>query len=139
MLRATCAAVLISAMLLSGCSGQRTLTDDKLKSAATEIISIASEGELFAAAAAEYHAPAKYAEGHPEYLRKQAQSIVRELAQGQPQGDAKPQFDQLRHAVTRLIETLDALPASTGDRRWQQSRSQLDEIRRKADEIRRTL
>jgi hypothetical protein len=139
MLWATCAAALISAMLLSGCSGQHTLNDDKLKSSATGIISIASEGELFAAAAAEYHAPARYAEGHPEYLRKQAQDIAKELAQGHPELDAKPQVDQLRHAVRRLIETLDTLPASTGDPRWQQSRSQLDDIRRKAEEIRRTF
>lgn len=136
---ATWVAAFLSAMLLSGCSGQHSLNDDELKSAATEIISIASEGELFATAAAEDHAPAKYVKGHPEYLRKEAQSTAKELAQGQPELDAKPRFDQLRHAVTHLLETLDALPAKPGDPRWEQSRSELNDIRYEAERIRQTF
>ena len=72
MLRPTCAAVVLAAALLSGCTSQRTFNDDKLKSTATEVISIVGEAELFAAAAVQHHLPEKYVEGHPEYLRKQA-------------------------------------------------------------------
>jgi hypothetical protein len=139
MLRATCVAVLLSATLLGGCSGQHTLNEDELKSTATEIISIASEGELFAAAAAEHHAPAKYVEGHPKYLRKEADEIAQELGQGRPEPNAKPQFDQLLDAVAQLSETLDRMPASATDPRWQQSRSELNNIRLKALEIRKKL
>jgi len=139
MLYATWTAALFSAMLLSGCSGHRSLNDDELKSAATEIISIASEGELFATVAAEDHAPAKYVKSHPEYLRKEATDIAKELAQGQPELDAKPRFDQLRHAVKHLVDTLDALPASPGDPHWQQSQSELNDIRSEAERIRQTF
>lgn len=139
MLNATWAAALLSAMLLSGCSGQRSLNDAELKSAATEIISIASEGKLFATAAAEDHAPAQYVKSHPEYLRKEATDVARELAQGQPELDANPRFNQLRHAVTHLLETLDALPARPGDPRWEQSQSELNDIRSKAERIRQTF
>jgi hypothetical protein len=139
MLRATCAAALISATLLSGCSGQRTLNEEELKSAATEMISIASEGELLAAAAAENRAPAKYARAHPEYLRKQAEAVATGLKQGLPDARAQKPFDRLRLSATRLMETLDALPATGGDPRWQQSRSQLEHIRREAEEIGRTF
>lgn len=126
-------------MLLSGCSGHRSLNDDELKSAATEIISIASEGELFATAATEDHAPAQYVKSHPEYLRKEATDIAKELAQGQPELDAKPRFDQLRHAVKHLVDTLDALPASPSDPHWQQSQSELNDIRAEAERIRQTF
>jgi len=139
MLRATCAAALISATLLSGCSGQRTLNDEELKSAATEMISIASEGELLAAAAAENHAPAKYAKAHPEYLRKQVEDVINGLKQGRPNAHAQNQYDRLRQEATRLMETLDALLATPGDPRWQQLRSQFDKIRREAEEIGRTF
>jgi hypothetical protein len=138
MLRTACAATLILAMLLSGCSGKRTLDADELKSATAEIISIASEGELLAEVVAEHHAPAKYSEGHPEYLRDQAQAVARELEQGQPEGDAKRNIGPLRDTVKRLLKALDALPAS-GDSGWQQSHSQLDDIRNTAQEIRRTF
>jgi hypothetical protein len=138
MLRVMCAAALSLAMLLSGCSGKRTLDADELKSATAEIISIASEGALLAEVAAEHLAPAKYSEGHPEYLRDEAQEIARELEQGQPEGDAKRNIGSLRDTVRRLIEALDALPAS-GDSGWQKSHSQLDDIRNTALEIRRTF
>jgi hypothetical protein len=139
MLRATCAAALIFASLLSGCSGKRSVSNEKLKSAATEIVSIASEGELFAVAADENRAPTRYARGHPEYLRKQAQDVVKELAPGRREFGGQDQVDQLRQAATRLVEILDALPATAGDPRWQQTRSELDNIRRNAEEIRRTF
>ena len=139
MLRATCVAVLLSATLLGGCSGQHTLNEDELKSTATEIISIASEGELFATVTAEHHAPAKYVEGHPKYLRKEADEIAQGLGQGRPEPNAKPQFDQLLDAVAQLSETLDRMPASATDPRWQQSRSELNNIRLKALEIRKKL
>jgi len=136
MLRPTCAAVLLAAALLSGCSGQRTLNDDKLKSTAKEVISIAAEAELFAAAAAQHHVPTKYVESHPEYLRKQAQDIAKELAEGEAELSIAPQIDQLRNAVTQLIKTLDGLPASSTDPGWQQSQSQLNDIRSKAEVVR---
>jgi hypothetical protein len=139
MLRAMCAAALIFATLLSGCSGNRSVSNEKLKGAATEIVSIASEAELFAMAAAENHAPTNYAKGHPEYLRKQAQDVVKELTPGQRESGAQDQLDHLRQAATRLMEILDALPTAAGDPGWQQSRSQLDDIRRQAEEIRRAL
>jgi hypothetical protein len=126
-------------MLLSGCTGQRTFNHDKLKSTATEVISIAAEAELLAAAAIQHYAPTKYVAGHPEYLRKEAQGIAKELAQGHAELDAITQFNQLRETVTQLIKTLDGLPASSTDPRWQQSQSQLNDIRSKAEAIRRRL
>ncbi|HET9283461.1 MAG TPA: hypothetical protein VFR24_16015 [Candidatus Angelobacter sp.] len=90
-------------------------------------------------AAAEDHAPEKYVKSHPEYLRKEATDIAKELAQGQPELDAKPRFDQLRYAATHLLETLNALPARPGDPRWEQSGLALKDIRREAGRIRRTF
>ena len=139
MLRPTCAAVIFAAALLSGCSGQRTLNNEKLKSAATEVISIAAEAELFAAAAAQHHVPTKYVEGHPEYLRKQAQEIAKKLAEGHAELRVSVQFDELRNEVSKLIKTLDGLPANSTDPGWQQSQSQLNDIRSKAEAIRQRL
>jgi hypothetical protein len=139
MLRPTCAAAIFAAALLSGCSGQRTLSKDKLKSTATEVISIAAEAELFAAAAAQHHVPTNYVEGHPEYLRKQAQEIAKELAEGHAELSVAAQFDQLRNEVTQLIKTLNGLPANSTDPGWQQSQSQLNDIRSKAEAIRQRL
>lgn len=134
-----CAAALISATLLSGCSAQRPLNDEKLKSAATEILSIASEGELLATAAGKNHLGANYAKGHPEYLRKQAEDVVKELSQSRSNFQAQEQLGRLRQAAARLMETLDALPATAGDPRWRQSRLQFDSVRREAEEIRQAF
>jgi outer membrane murein-binding lipoprotein Lpp len=139
MLRATCAAALISATLLSGCSSRRTFDDEKLKSAATETVSIAAEGELFATSAGETRLAANYIKGHPEYLRKEAEDVVKELREGRPEAKLQDRFDRLRLAAARLMEILNALPPTAGDPRWQQSRSQLNEIRLEAQEIRRTF
>ena len=139
MLHGTCAAALILTTLLSGCSRQRLLDDEELKGAATEIISIASEGELLAAAAGEKHVGANYAKGHPEYLRKQVEDVTSELSQGRADGHAQHQFERLRQSATQLMETLQALPANVGDPSWHQSSLQLDSIRREAEEIRRKL
>lgn len=133
------AVALVSAALLSACSGRHRLHSDELKSAATEIVSIASEGELFASAAAENRAGAPYAKGHPEYLRKQVEEVAKELSKGQPEARDQAQFDRLHQSTTRLMDALDALPPTPGDRRWQRSQSQFETIRREAEEIRRTL
>lgn len=138
MLRLMCAAALVSAALLSGCSGQRTLDQEKLKSAATEIESIASEGALLAAAVVEHHASANYAKGAPEYLRKQAEDVSNEL-QGRPDAHVQDRLESLRDAAERLMDALNALPANRDDPRWQQSRAQLDNIRQQAEEVRRTF
>ena len=139
MLRLMCAAALVSAALLSGCSGQRTLDQEKLKSAATEIESIASEGALLAAAVVEHHASANYAKGAPEYLRKQAEDVSKELKQGRPAAHVQHRLESLRDAAERLMDALNALPANRDDPRWQQSRAQLDNIRQQAEEVRRTF
>lgn len=139
MLRTTFAAALIAAALFIGCSGHQTLDREELKTAATEIVSIAAEGELLATAAAENHTPANYEKGHPEYLRKEAEEVAKDLQHGQPELDSRNECDRLRLAATRLIETLNALPASDSDPRWEQSRAQLDNLRREAEAIRRTF
>jgi hypothetical protein len=139
MLRVTCAAALIWMTLFSSCSGGRTLDDAELKSAATEIVSIAAEGELLATAAAEYRAPDKYAAMHPEYLRKEAEEVAQQLSRGRPNPGAEYQFNRLHRAAMRLLQTLDALPAGAGDPRWQQARLQFGNVRRESEEIRRTF
>jgi len=50
-----------------------------------------------------------------------------------------PQFDELRNAVTQLIKTLDGLPAGSTEPGWRQSRSELNDIRSKAEAIRQKL
>lgn len=139
MFRPVCAAALISATLLSGCSGQKTLDAEQLKSSATEIMSLASEGELLVTAVTQKRAPANYTKGHPESLRQQAEDVARELTKGQSDARVQRQFDGLHDAATRLMQSLNALPATSDDPRWQQSRAELENIRREADEIRRTL
>ena len=137
--RALSAATLIIAMLLSGCSSQQVLGAEQLKSAAIEIVSIAAEGELFAAASAENKAPANYEGGHPEYLRRQAEDVAKELRQGRPDASDEAQFNRLRDAAARLTDILSALPSAGDGARWQQSRSQFDGVRRQAEEVRRAF
>jgi hypothetical protein len=139
MLRATYAAALIAMTLLSGCSGRHILDSAKLKSAATEMVSIAAEGELFATAAAENHLPANYVKGHPEYLHKQAEEVATKLRQSQPDAHDQDQLARLRRVATELLQALDSLPASRNDAHWEQSRAQFESVRQKVAEIRQAL
>ncbi len=109
---------LLLAVLLAGCSHNQSIDPEELKSAATELTSIAAEAELFANFVAQGHATNAYAKGHPEYLRQQSKDLHQEFERKNVPPDIQNAFSTLQQLSQQLDQTLNAVPVDPHDSRW---------------------
>lgn len=95
------------AFMLCGCSRQKIIDADELRSDLTAAISLASETQTFVRYVGEKRATFNFAEGHLAYLVQTARQAAQELDQSTPVHSIVRQFDEAR-------KQLDALAAQAG-------------------------
>jgi hypothetical protein len=123
MLRLVTAIALAS--LLCGCSHQKIIGADDLRSQLTAAISLASETEAFIDYADAHRATSTFAQGHLAYLAETGRQSAQELHEStpvhsivQPFADAQKQLDALARQLSILRDQLAArsgAPLSTRD------------------------
>ena len=99
-------ATLAFAMLLSGCSQQKTVSARNLRSQLTAAISLASETETFLDYVAQHRSTANFAAGHIAYLSQTAAQEAKELQQSTPTYSIQQQFTQSRQQLDALASQL---------------------------------
>jgi hypothetical protein len=129
------ACVAAALLILLGCSGHQQLSREELKSIDREVISIAAEGELLADLVLQGRVTDLYANGHPEYLRKQAKDLSGQLEKGETDAQMQNELLRLRTTANELNHILAALPDHVNDPSWQEVRLRFVAVRRVAEEI----
>jgi hypothetical protein len=111
-------------ILLNGCSDANQ--------AATQVVSIASEAELFIEFVQGGHATPTYAKTHPEYLKRLAQSASEEVEKSGSQ-ELEQEMQRLRSALDNLAATSSDLSAFNG------LHEEFAEIARRAGQIGKSI
>jgi hypothetical protein len=109
------ASFFVCVSLLVGCSGQKTLTPDDLRSKAADVSSLAAEGELFCDFISAGHATSAYISGHTEYLQKLAEKSAQELAESNVPADLEPSLVRLRNDSDELKSALSTARSAAHD------------------------
>lgn len=128
----------LGAVLLAGCSYNKSIDSEELKSDAAELTSIAAEGELFANFVAEGRASEAYVKSHPQYLSKQLRDLRKELETNNTEPNLQKELATLQKLSHKLAESLAALPATSQDPRWRELANNFAQIARAAQSVRRT-
>ena len=102
-------ATLAFTLLLSGCSRQKVIGSDDLRSQLTTAISLASETETFLDYVSQHRSTANFAAGHIAYLSQTAADAAKDLHQSKPIYSIEQQFTQSRQQLDALASQLDAL------------------------------
>ena len=102
-------ATLAFAILLSGCSRQKIIGPDDLRSQLTASISLASETETFLDYLSQHRSTFNFAAGHMAYLSQTAAQAAKELHQSTPTYSIAQQFSQCRQQLDALASQLAAL------------------------------
>ena len=102
-------ATLAFAILLSGCSRQKIIGPDDLRSQLTAAISLASETETFLDYLSQHRSTFNFAAGHMAYLSQTAAQAAKELHQSTPTYSIAQQFSQCRQQLDALASQLAAL------------------------------
>jgi hypothetical protein len=119
MLRVVTAIAAVS--LLCGCSRQKTVGPDDLRSDLTAAISLASETETFIDYVGQQRATSNFAEGHLAYLAETARQSAKELHESTPVHSIVPQFADAQ-------KQLDALAYQLATMRYQLAEGQSTKI-----------
>ncbi|HET9184022.1 MAG TPA: hypothetical protein VFP59_17985 [Candidatus Angelobacter sp.] len=136
----TLIATLAFAMLLSGCSRQKIIGPDDLRSQLTAAISLASETETFLDYISQHRATANFAAGHLSYLSQTAADAVKDLHQATPTYSIEKQFTQTRQQVDALSSQLAALQREVAVGQTSAAgKDQLVELRRSLEQIKASL
>jgi type IV pilus biogenesis protein CpaD/CtpE len=104
------------AILLCGCSRQKIVSPDDLRSDLTAAISLASETETFIDYVGQQRATSNFTEGHLAYLAQTARQSAKELHSSTPVGSIAQQFSATQKAI-------DALAYQLATMRYQLARS----------------
>jgi predicted nucleic acid-binding Zn-ribbon protein len=138
MLRAL--AILAAASALWGCSRQKTVAPDALRSDLTAAISLASETETLLDYVDGQRATSNFAEGHLAYLAETARQSAKELHESTPVDSIARQFDEAQKQLDALSSQLDTLHDQFERlRATAASRRDLGEIRRNLEQIKASL
>lgn len=100
---------------LCGCSHQKTLSRDDLRSEFTQAISYAAETELLAQFVRQGHATEHFAEAHPSYLGSEIDDSLKELAQKQAEPALDSSFHLLQEQLRTLSRELGAIRSAVSD------------------------
>ena len=101
--------------LVCGCSHQKTLSHEELRSEAKKAVSYAAETELFVDFIRQQHSTTHYAEGHPTYLEQEIEDSVKELTQSIPEPSDEHTARLLNAALHALSDALRAVQSSPMD------------------------
>jgi len=102
-------ATLAFAILLSGCSRQKIIGPDDLRSQLTAAISLASETETFLDYLSQHRSTFNFALGHIAYLAQTAGQDAKELHQSKPAPSIAQQFPACQEQFDSLASQLSAL------------------------------
>jgi hypothetical protein len=105
----TLIATLAFAILLSGCSRQKIMGADDLRSQLTAAISLTSETEIFLDYVTQHRSTGNFAAGHLAYLSQTAAQATKELQQSTPTYSIQQQFTQSRQQLDALGSQLASL------------------------------
>jgi hypothetical protein len=106
----------LTAAALAGCGGSSTMTATALQKEAESIQSVAAEGALVAADAADGKTTGPFLQVHGRVLRDDATGLTKQLAAAKPQSAAVREATALARSVHA---DLDALSRSGSDRTQQ--------------------
>jgi hypothetical protein len=102
-------ATLACAIVLSGCSRQKIMGADDLRSQLTAAISLTSETETFLDYVTQHRSTTNFAAGHIAYLSQTAAQAAQDLHQFTPTYSIEKQFTQSRQQLDALASQLAAL------------------------------
>lgn len=109
------AACLLLLGFACGCSHQKTLSRDELRSNIKKAISYAAETELFVDFVRQQHSTTHYAEAHPSYLAEEIEDSVKELTQSKADPSDEQTARLLNAALHVLSDALGAVRSSPTD------------------------
>ncbi len=101
--------------LTCGCSQQKTLSHDELRSEFKKGISYAAEMELFVDFVRQQHSTSHYAEVHPAYLADQIEDSIREVAESKADSADQANLRLLNAGLHALADALRAVRSSPTD------------------------
>lgn len=128
------------AILLSGCSHQKIIGPDDLRSQLTAAISLASETETFLDYVSQHRFTANFAAGHLAYLSQTAAYAVKDLHQATPTYSIEKQFTQSRQQLDALSSQLAALQRKVAVGQISAAaKDQLADVRRSLEQIKAGL
>jgi soluble lytic murein transglycosylase-like protein len=102
-------ATLAFAILLSGCSRQKIMGADDLRSQLTAAISLTSETETFLDYVTQHRSTGNFAAGHLAYLSQTAAQAAKQVQQSTPTYSIQQQFTQSRQQLDALGSQLASL------------------------------
>jgi hypothetical protein len=120
-------------LISTGCSRQKTLTPDDLKSQLTRAISFASEEEMFVDYLHAGRATSTFAEQHAAYLDAEIQRSADELAKAVPQSGTESALQRCRIQLNQLRAEL------WNVRTHREDKNALSAAKARVEEIRRDL
>ena len=120
-------------LVSTGCSRQKTLTSDELKSQLTVAISFASEEEMFVDYLHAGRATSNFAEQHADYLDAEIQRSADELTNAVPQSGTESALQRCRIQLNQLREEL------WNVRIHREDKNALSATKARVEEIRRDL
>jgi soluble lytic murein transglycosylase-like protein len=97
------------AILLSGCSRQKIMGADDLRSQLTAAISLTSETETFLDYVTQHRSTGNFAAGHLAYLSQTAAQAAKQVQQSTPTYSIQQQFTQSRQQLDALASQLASL------------------------------
>jgi ribosomal protein L29 len=128
------------AALLCGCSRQKIVGRDDLRSDLTAAISLASETETFLDYSRSQRTTSHFAEGHLAYLAQTASESAKELHESTPVHSIAEQFTDAQKQIDALAAQLAALrDQQTGGSATPSSTQELSGIRHSLAQIKASL
>jgi hypothetical protein len=128
------------ASLLWGCSRQKVIGSDDLRSDLTAAISLASETETFMQYVNAQRATSNFAEGHLAYLDQTARKSAQELHESTPVHSIVEQFSHSQKQLDALAAQLNTLRAElAAGHATPASTRELSRIRQSLEEIKASL
>ena len=133
-------ATLAFTILLSGCSRQKIIGADDLRSQLTAAISLAAETETVLDYVSQHRSTVNFAAGHLAYLSQTAARDAKELHQSTPTYSIEQQFTQSQQQLDALASQLAALQRqATLGQPSATTKDQLEQLRRSLEQIKAGL
>lgn len=133
-------ATLAFAILLSGCSRQKIIGADDLRSQLTAAISVASEAETFLDYVTQHRSTTNFAAGHIAYLWQTAVDAAKDLHQSTPTYSIEYQFTQGRQQLEALASQLAALQRDVANGQTSATRKdRFEDLRHSLEQIKAGL
>jgi hypothetical protein len=125
-------------VILVGCSGQKQLKKEDVRSELISAISLAADTELFIDRVRQGATSESFQHAHVEYLQEQLKDSIKDLEKIQPEPDAADAAAQCRDGFEKLGQELSGVSAANDDR-LSTARNRVEDIRRALERAKASL